>query len=134
MGAEVFVPNRSISSIVSYPRGYIRAIMDVMVPQDLETADKIETTVRSIMSSALERFPGISLMAPSIEGRLKMSSSGREILRVKFRIWPGRGGPLEAAIRPELIQELKAIDGSYADWMVTINYEVEKKTARFSQK
>jgi small conductance mechanosensitive channel len=48
-------------------------------------------------------------------------------LRVKFRIWPGQGAPLESRLRPELIQTLKGIDPSYADWMVGLSYEVEEK-------
>ncbi|HSH71338.1 MAG TPA: alpha-glucan family phosphorylase, partial [Deferrisomatales bacterium] len=47
---------------------------------------------------------------------------------MKFRIWPGQGGPLEARVRPELVQSLRALDTDYAGWMVGISYEVEQKT------
>ena len=63
---------------------------------------------------------------PSIEGRIK-TSSGKEFLRVKFRLWPGRGAPIETVFKQEVNYALKALDPNYQDWMVTVNYEVERK-------
>jgi small conductance mechanosensitive channel len=65
---------------------------------------------------------------PSIEGRLK-TASGKEFLRVKFRLWPGRGAPIETIFKQEVVYALKALDPNYQDWMVTVNYEVERKSA-----
>ncbi|MFC1601538.1 hypothetical protein ACFL34_04240 [Candidatus Sumerlaeota bacterium] len=48
-------------------------------------------------------------------------------MRIKFRIWPGRGTPIENVFRMEVLQAFKKIDPDYADWMVSINYEVEEK-------
>lgn len=82
--------------------------------------------INAIVSSATEQYPGILLAPPSIQGRIK-TSSGKEFLRVKFRIWPGRGAPLETNFKEEVVQSLKEIFPPYADWMVTVNYEVEEK-------
>jgi phosphate starvation-inducible membrane PsiE len=60
------------------------------------------------------------------QGRVK-TSSGKEFLRVKFRLWPGRGTPIETVFKQEVFYSLKALDPNYQDWMVTVNYEVERK-------
>jgi small conductance mechanosensitive channel len=82
--------------------------------------------VREIVESTKEQFPGILMTPPSIEGRYQ-TSSGKEFLRVKFRIWPSQGGPLEASFKREVGESLKIIDSTYSDWMVVLTYEVEKK-------
>lgn len=127
-GAEVFIPNRTIANVINYPRGYVRAIADVTLPSDEALAGRIEEVATTIMTATAEQFPGILMTPPSIEGRQK-TSTGKEFLRVKFRIWPGRGGPIETTFKQELLQALKAIDPAYADWMVSINYEVERRRA-----
>ncbi|MGB7063291.1 MAG: mechanosensitive ion channel domain-containing protein [Candidatus Zixiibacteriota bacterium] len=132
-GAEVFIPNRTITNVVNYPRGYIRCLVDVTLSGDANTAEQMEKKTTSIVSSTLEQYPGILLSAPSIAGRSK-TSSGKEFLRVKFRLWPGRGSTIETSFKQEIAQSLKLIDPSYADWMVTVNYEVEKKSARLGAK
>ena len=51
----------------------------------------------------------------------------KDYKRIIFRIWPGRGAPIESTFKQELIQELKTVDPGYADWMISINYEIEKE-------
>jgi small conductance mechanosensitive channel len=128
MGAEVFIPNRTIGNVIKYERGYVRALADITLPADPDTAAEVENRVASIAEATHEQFPGILITPPTIEGRFK-TSSGKEFLRVKFRIWPGQGGPLESSFKREVVESLKAIDHSYADWMVGLTYEVEKKPA-----
>lgn len=48
-------------------------------------------------------------------------------MRIKFRVWPGRGGVLETTLRQEIVASLKELDPNYSEWMVAVNYEVEKK-------
>ena len=126
MGAEVFIPNRTIANVVKYERGYVRAIADINLLGDSVKAKEIEDRVRSIVEATYEQFPGILMTPPTIEGRFK-TSSGKEFLRVKFRVWPGQGGPLEAGFKREVVESLKSIDPAYSDWMVVLTYEVEKK-------
>jgi small-conductance mechanosensitive channel len=125
-GAEVFIPNRTIVNVINYPRNYVRVLADVTLSNDSEKAARMEQTVRSAVTGTYEQFPGILMTEPTIEGRQK-TSAGKEFLRVKFRIWPGRGGPIESTFKQEIVQALKQIDETYADWMVTINYEVEQR-------
>jgi small conductance mechanosensitive channel len=126
LGAEVFVPNRTITNVINYPRGYVRCLADVSLSTDPESAQRMEDLTRRIVTATGEQFPGILRTPPDYEG-IQTTSSGRTYLRVKFRIWPGRGGPIETGFKQEVIQALKAIDPDYADWMVSINYEVERK-------
>lgn len=125
LGAKVFIPNRTISNVVNYPRGYVRCIVDVLLPGSRETKKQIEKTVEDVMTSAFEQFPGILIAPPSVEGKVR-TSKGKEFIRVKFRIWPGRGGPIETTFKQELLKTIQGIDSAFADWMISITYEVEK--------
>jgi len=125
MGAEVFIPNRSITNVINYPRGYVRCIVDVIFPDAAGEYDKLEVMIKNCMDSFVEQFPGILVYPPSIEGKQK-TVSGKEFLRVKFRIFPGRGVPIELTFKQELLQKFKSMDTSYSDWMISVYYEVEK--------
>ena len=125
-GAEVSIPNRTITNVVRYPRGYIRGLADITLPDDPQLAKQAEEKVKTIVQATFEQLPGTFVYPPSIEGRVK-TSSGKEFLRVKFRLWPGRGSPIETVFKQEVNYALKALDPNYQDWMVTVNYEVERK-------
>jgi len=126
LGASVSIPNRSIAGVITYPRGYIRCMVDATLSSDAAAADRMEKAIRPIIGSLYERFPGIFLSPPSIGPRIK-TESGQAYCRIEFRIWPGRGGPLETTLKQEMVQTLKNMDAAYADWMVSVNYEIEKK-------
>lgn len=125
MGASVLIPNRAIMNVINYPRGYVRMHADVTLPADPEIAHEITAAATAVTESIIEQFSAIFRAAPEFIGVLK-TSSGKSYFRVKFRIWPGRGGPIEVAYKQELVQTLKKIDDTYADWMIAVNYEVEK--------
>lgn len=126
MGASVFIPNRTINNVINYPRGYVRCIVDVTLRGDPASKDAAEATAVALMQAVQEQFPGILLTTPSSEGR-KQLGSGKEILRLKFRIWPNRGQPIETSYVQELTAELKRNDPDYQPWMITVTYEVEKR-------
>ena len=127
LGAEVFIPNRSVMNVTSYPRGYVRCIVDVTLSNEPESRDTMKGLIEEITGSFVKQFPGVLVKPASIEGVIK-TAPGKEILRIKFRIWPNRGTPIETLFKQELIQRFKTIDPSYSDWMVSVNYEVEKAT------
>ena len=89
----------------------------------------MEGRIRQIVEGFGEQFPGILITSPEYEGR-KTSRSGRRFLRVKFRIWPGRGGAIENEFRKETLDALKKLEESYAEWMIAVNYEVEHRPLR----
>ena len=125
-GAKVSIPNRIITNVVRYPRGYIRGLADITLPEDPQLAKQAEEKVKVIVQATFEQLSATFVYPPSIEGRIK-TSSGKEFLRVKFRLWPGRGTPIETVFKQEVFYSLKALDLNYQDWMVTVNYEVERK-------
>ncbi|MGD9032203.1 MAG: mechanosensitive ion channel [Desulfobacteraceae bacterium] len=127
-GAMVYIPNRTITNVVRYPKGYIRGIADITLPDDAQIANQMEEKVSTIVKSTSEQLSGILVWPPSVEGRMK-TESGKAFLRVKFRLWPGRGAPIETIFKQEVVYALKALDPNYQDWMVTVNYEVERKSA-----
>lgn len=127
MGAEVFVPNRSILNVIAYPRGYVRCFVDVTLPDDKVLAEALTRQTEILCASASDQFPGIFRAPPEYMGPQR-TAAGRHFVRMKFRIWPGRGAPLETVFRQELLQEAKVIDPTYADWMVAVNFEVETYT------
>ena len=123
-GAEVSIPNRIITNVVRYPRGYIRGLADITLPDDPQLAKQAEEKVKTIVQATFEQLSGTFVYPPSMEGRIK-TSSGKEFLRVKFRLWPGRGSPIETVFKQEVYYALKALDPKYQDCMVTGKYEVD---------
>ncbi|MGV7222875.1 MAG: mechanosensitive ion channel family protein [Nitrospinales bacterium] len=123
LGSTIAIPNRTISNVISYPRGYIRCFMDITLSPEIEHKAKMENIVSLILKDIEDQFPGIFRATPEFMGNHK-SPSGKEFLRIKFRIWPGRGGPLETVSKQEILQKFKAIDPDYSDWMVSVNYEI----------
>lgn len=126
LGASVFVPNRTISNVINYPRGYVRCIVDVVLPADDTAKQAVEATAGSLMADFREQFPGILMAEPTLEGRLQFKS-GKEILRMKFRIWPNRGQPIETSFVQELSARLQSADAAFEPWMISVGYEVEQK-------
>ena len=127
MGASVYLPNRTVTSVINYPRGYVRCIVDVTLLGDDDARNSAEQTAETLMRATHEQFPGILIAAPSIEGRIRLNT-GREVLRVKFRIWPGRGAPIESVYVKELTAELQRANADFQPWMIALSYEVEKPT------
>ena len=133
MGAEIFIPNRKIENVVNYPRGYVRCLVDVTLSKDSEPARCMTEAVESMSRSVYEQFPGVVLRPPSI-GETETTVSGKRYMRVKFRLWPGRGDLIERNFKPEVVQALKSMDPLYADWMVSVNFEVEKRMVQTKKK
>lgn len=126
LGARVFVPNRTINNVINYPMGYIRCLVDVTLTGNQETRSRMVSVIQTLMRGFYDQFPGILLTEPSIEGRF-VTATSKEYLRVKFRIWPNRGQPIETTFVKEVTAELRAMDAGYQDWMIAVFYEVEEK-------
>ncbi len=126
MGARVYIPNRTLASMINYPRGYIRCLVDIELTGNDKYDREIEAAVEQIVQSAREQFPGILRAPVELEGR-RETASGKIYLRVKFRIWPGRGSIIETTFRQDLLARIKQIDADYADYRVAVNYEIDRK-------
>lgn len=129
LGAAVSIPNRTINNVINYPRGYVRCIVDITLRGDQESRQNTEENAVRLMHSIHQQFPGIFMTPPSSEGRIKLQT-GKEFLRIKFRIWPNRGQPIETTYLNELVAELTVKDIDYKSWMIAISYEVEERTER----
>lgn len=127
LGGTVFVPNRTISSVTNYPRGYVRCFVDVTLIGDAASRQRMQAATGRMMSSFAREFPGLCAREPAIVGRQRLDS-GKEFLRLKFRIWPNRGGPIETTFRQELEAELARENADYKPWMIAVTYEIEART------
>tara|TARA_R110002051_G_scaffold315152_1_gene393119 strand:- start:37713 stop:38588 length:876 start_codon:yes stop_codon:yes gene_type:complete len=125
-GAIVFIPNRTIANVINYPRGYLRCIVDVNLPGDAAMQSEAEQTAITLMQDFYEQFPGIFLSKPSNMGRVKLSS-GREFVRIKFRIWPGRSKPIEDIFPQQVVVAFSTKFQDYKPWMVAVGFELEGK-------
>jgi len=125
MGALVYIPNRSIGNVINYPKGYIRCLIDVTLPEDSARQQQIEEICEEKLANAVDQYPGILLARASIEG-VRKTSRDKAYLRLKFRIWPGRGAPLETVFKSELVRALQDHDPKFTDWMVTVLFETER--------
>lgn len=126
LGAQVYIPNRTLANVIVYPRGYVRCYADITLSAQQDTAQKMLAKVDAITRGFVQQFPGIMRHKPEIIAPSSMPS-GRVFVRVKFRIWPGRSQPIENTYRQEIVQTLKMLDPDYAEWMVSINNEVSEK-------
>ena len=126
MGAEVSIPNRTVSSVIYYPKGYVRALADISLVGPPEIRLQMVDKIQEIVDSFLLQFGGVFIREPDLEDRIVLPSN-REVIRVKFRLWPGRGSLIETAFKQEVIAACKALQADYSDWMVTVTYEAEKK-------
>lgn len=125
LGALVYIPNRTIANVIVYSRGYIRCFADITLSAQPETANKMMEKLAGITQGFVQHYPGILRAKPEM-GEVESTPTGRLFTRVKFRIWPGRNGPIETAYKQELVATLKTVDSDFADWMVTINNEVSE--------
>jgi small conductance mechanosensitive channel len=125
LGAQVYIPNRTLSNVIVYPRGYVRCYADITLSAQEDIAKLMLAKVNAITQGFFEQFPGILRDKPEIGAR-STTPAGRSFVRVKFRIWPGRSAPIETAYKQEIVQTLIKLDSEYADWMVSINNEVSE--------
>ena len=128
LGAQVFIPNRTLANVIVYPRGYVRCFADITLSREEGIADQMQAKAEAITQGFVAQFSGIFRNKPEI-GPRSTTPAGRVFVRVKFRIWPGRSGPIETAYKQEMVQTLKTLDPDYADWMVSINTEVSEVPA-----
>ena len=128
LGAQVFIPNRTLTNVIVYPRGYVRCFADITVSEKKDTEQQMLAAIYAITQGFVQQYSGIFRSKPEIIPPGKMPS-GRAYVRVKFRIWPGRIAPIEGPYKQEIVQTLKKMDTEYADWMVSINNEVSEPPA-----
>ncbi len=128
-GALVYVPNRNIAAVTKYPRRHVRVHVDVTLPEDGAAADEMAAIAEGAARSFTQQFPALFLRPVSF-ARVKIEDPPRAVHRITFRIWPGRGGPIEGTFRQELLHRMKAVHEDFADWMVAVNTEIEVRNVQ----
>ena len=128
LGSEVFLQNRAITNVITFKRTYIRCNVDVTLSTDEGFQERQEALLHTLTEALISQFPRINRAPPEIVGK-ETTPSGRTYARIKFRIWPGRGGPIETSFKQEILTGFKQIEPDYADWMIAVNYEVEREAA-----
>jgi small-conductance mechanosensitive channel len=123
-GAHVFIPNRTVTSVVNYRQGFVRVFLDVRLPPEPERARQAAERIAALARDAHEQFSGIFLAAPTILGE-RTTSLGTAYVRVKFRVWPGQGTIVETTLRQAAADAMKELVPGYADWMVSVHYRAE---------
>lgn len=120
-GQRVYVPNRNITLVGRYRRGALRAYVDVLVIPEVD-AEAVRETVRRVVAGVHRQFSAIVLTSPEQQGLSEPDETGFRYLRTKLRLWPGQQVVVETAFRQRVLHALRALDPSYADWMVTVTY------------
>lgn len=127
LGAQVFIPNRTLANVIVYKRGYVRCFADITLSTDKEKAKLMLEKVKEVTQGFVQYFPGILLAKPEI-GAPVLTPAGRVFTRVKFRIWPGRSASIENAYKQEIMYTLKKLDTEYMEWMVSVNTEISEES------
>ncbi len=128
-GAEVFIPNRNINVVINYPQKYINCYVDIILPESLEDKKNARETIMKMLNEVSDRYSNILIITKPKTETLK-SKMHNEVFRIIFHIWPGRGTPIETTFKQELFAAMKAIDPTFEDWKISVNYEVKKATIK----
>lgn len=118
---RVNIPNRSIAQINKYRKGYVRAYVDVQLPE-LADPDGTNDLILALAAGMREQFRSIIIAEPETMGVRVADSGGWRYVRIKFRIWPGQGGLIETGFKQRVIAAMKTEHPEYADWMVSVTY------------
>ncbi|MGD9993195.1 MAG: mechanosensitive ion channel family protein [Salinivirgaceae bacterium] len=124
LGTIAFIPNRTITKVVRYPKGYLSCSIDFVNTPKLLENPSIFNEVDAFLKSVKEQFQGIFRGSISMYND-KATSTGKKYSRIKLRIWPGRTQLIDNTLKHELLDILKKVEPDYKDWMLSINYEIE---------
>ena len=119
---EIYVPNRLIAAIGRYPRGYLRAFVDVQLSNDV-SEEWLTTTAQEIADALRAQHGAVILAAPEIMGMRVAGDSDRagwRFLRIKFKVWPGQTAVIETNFRQRLLAAIRVQTEEYPDWMISI--------------
>ena len=126
MGAQVFIPTRTVVNVINYPRGYIRCLVDIRLPDKQVLTTFMETLLEQQVDSFQQQFSGIFISDPEIMP-VRKTSSEQYLVRIKFRIWPTRGAAIETTFKQYILEALQSIDATVSGTDISVNYEVANK-------
>lgn len=123
-GTVVRIPNRTIANVVRYPRDYVRCALDVRTPDQPDAPARAREIVERAAAALQAKYP--RLFRASTEISERRLPDGARFLRAALRMWPGRTGVVESELKPQVLQQMKQLYPDFADWMVSVNIEVEE--------
>ncbi len=66
MGAQVYIPNRTLANVIVYPRGYVRCFADITLSTREDIAQQMLARVEAITRGFIQQYPGILRAQPEI--------------------------------------------------------------------
>ena len=84
MGADVFIPNRTVGNVINYPRGYVRCIVDATLTSKNDKTQRALSIAQDLTSSFMAQFPAISRKEPIISD--PFTTGPGTIIRITFKI------------------------------------------------
>ncbi|KPK70168.1 hypothetical protein AMJ82_03730 [candidate division TA06 bacterium SM23_40] len=127
-GSRVYLPNRSLGTVINYPDGFVRAFLDARLPRDTRAGEEAHLALIAVARAVHQQFGAIMPLAPTVL-EPRQAGDGYSFVRVKFRLWPGQGAILDSCVKPAVVSVLRALDPEYADWMVVVHYRAEPSEA-----
>ena len=121
-GQKVFIPNRNINIIGRFRNGYIRAYVDVQIPDEVDR-EMVTEKLRSIAAGMYSQHGAIILAVPEILGVRTAGDGNWQYQRIKFHLWPGQGPLIETTFKQRLMAAMKKDFPDYSDWMISITYK-----------
>lgn len=124
LGTLALIPNRTITKVVRYPKGYLSCSIDFVNTPTLMENPLVFNEIDDFLKSIKEQFQGIFRGSISMYTD-KTTSTGKKYSRIKLRIWPGRTNIVDSTIKQELLDILKKAEPDFKDWMLSVNHEIE---------
>ncbi len=129
--AKAYIPNRTVSKVVNYPKGYLSCSIDFIVTPVEEKNENMVVDIEKLIKSFKEQYETIFKGSISFYNS-RETISGKKYSRIKLRIWPGRGSVIETIFKAEVLNKLKEFNPDYKDWMVNVIYETDKNNGNGS--
>ncbi len=121
---QVLIPNRTIANVSRFPDGGVDVYADVWLPTGSDPR-KVVPVVEGVAKGIWTEFNEIIFSEPVI-GDVEMPSGGSwNLIRVRFKIWPGQGSLIETAFRGQVVKAMRAFDSDYAEWQVPVTYRAD---------
>lgn len=121
MDQRVIIPNRNVLQINRYRHGYVRAYVDVQIP-DAIPEERLIPRLEAIAQGMHAQHPDIVLSPPESMGVRSAEPGEWRYLRIKFKIWPGQAPLIETTFRQRVLAAVRAEVDPYPDWMVVVTF------------
>ena len=119
---EIYIPNRIIAAIGRYPRGYVRAFVDVQAPEEM-SEERLTEIVQELATAMRAQHGAVIVAPPEIMGMRQAGDADRggwRFLRIKFKLWPGQAPVVETGFRARVLAAIRAEVPDYPDWMIAV--------------